>query len=125
MARIFIMLGSLFMFSGVGAGAFGAHALKEYFSKHPELESTYQTAVQYHLLHGLALIGVAYAYDKWPTTLTSSAGILITIGLLIFSGSLYALVATRIKILGAITPIGGVAFLIGWFCLFLVAFRNA
>ncbi len=117
------MLGSLLMALGVGAGAFGAHALSSYFEQYPKYASTYDTAIRYHLLHGLALFAVAFVATRYPGGLTSAAGWLIFAGTLIFAGSLYAIVATRISVLGAITPIGGVALIAGWVCLFLAAFR--
>ncbi len=123
MERVFILLGAAFAFIGVGAGAFGAHALSDYFKQYPNLEGTFDTAVRYHLLHAIALIGVAWASTRYPGSLTMWSGYLIAIGIVIFSGSLYLLVFTRTSWLGAITPIGGVAFLAGWACLFLAALR--
>lgn len=108
---------------GVAAGAFGAHALSSYFEQYPRLESTYDIAVRYHLIHGLALFAVAFVASQYPSGLSNAAGWLLFAGTIIFSGSLYLLVATRINILGAITPIGGVAFIAGWACLFLAALR--
>ena len=125
MERIFSLLGALVMFVGVGLGAFGAHGLASYFERYPDLAGTYDTAVRYHLLHGLALFVAAWAYSRWPGPLTSWAGYLLFAGILIFSGSLYLLVVTRLRWLGAITPIGGVAFLAGWLLLALAAWRNA
>ncbi len=124
MDRLFVILGSIFMFLGVGAGAFGAHGLSSYFVQYPDLEATYETAVRYHMLHALALFAIAWATEKWPGTLTTWSGWLIIAGILIFSGSLYLLVFTRIRWLGAITPIGGFAFLAGWLLLALAAWRT-
>lgn len=123
MEKLFILLGSGFAFLGVGAGAFGAHALSSYFQQYPNLQATFETAVRYHLLHAVALIGVAWLAAQYPSQLTTWAGILIATGIVIFSGSLYLLVLTRTSWLGAITPIGGVAFLAGWACIFLAALR--
>lgn len=122
MTRLFVMLGSLFMFLGVGAGAFGAHTLRSYFERYPELAGTYDTAVRYHLWHALALLAVAWATTRWPGPWVNWSGILIAIGIVIFSGSLYLLVFTRLRWLGAITPLGGVAFLLGWLCLLVAAY---
>ncbi len=123
MDRRFMMLGALLMFLGVGAGAFGAHGLEAYFEQYPQLEGTYDTAVRYHLIHALGLFVVAVAAvafsSKWPRW----AGWLFVAGLVLFSGSLYLLVFTRQGWLGAITPLGGVAFLSGWALLFLTALR--
>lgn len=123
MARTFVVLGAFFMFLGVGAGAFGAHSLRRYFEQYPQLATTYDTAVRYHLWHGLALLAVAWATTRWPGPLTNWAGYLLAAGIVIFSGSLYLLVVTRARWLGAITPLGGVAFLAGWLCLLLAAWQ--
>lgn len=124
MSKIFIILGAAFMMLGVGAGAFGAHGLRSYFEQYPNLEATYETAVRYHVYHALALFAAAWLADKWPMSLTTWAGYLFVAGIIIFSGSLYLLVLTRQSWLGAITPLGGVAFIAGWACLLLVAWRN-
>jgi uncharacterized membrane protein YgdD (TMEM256/DUF423 family) len=117
MDKTFAIMGAVFMMLGVGAGAFGAHALSSHFDKLPQLESTYQTAVRYHLIHGLALFAVAWAASKWPSNLVNAAGFLFVAGIVIFSGSLYLLSITDVKWLGAVTPLGGVAFLTGWILL--------
>ena len=124
MDKIFVMLGSLFMFIGVGAGAFGAHGLSGYFTQHPELEGTFDTAVRYQIIHALALLAVAWIVTHWPGSLPNWAGTLFVLGIILFSGSLYLLVLTRTSWLGAITPLGGVAFLAGWACLFVTAWRS-
>lgn len=123
MSKIFIILGSLFMMLGVGAGAFGAHGLSSYFEKHPDLMSIYDTAVRYHVYHALGLFAAAWLADKYPVSLTTWGGYLLLAGIIIFSGSLYLLVFTQKSWLGAITPIGGVAFIAGWGCLALAAWR--
>ena len=112
------------MFLGVAAGAFGAHGLSDYFAQHPDLSGTFDTAVRYHMFHALALFIPAWWADKWPSTLISWSGWLFFIGIIIFSGSLYLLVFTQKRWLGAITPLGGVAFLAGWACLFIAAWRS-
>ena len=112
------------MLLGVAAGAFGAHGLESYFSDHPDLEPTYLTAVRYQLIHGLALLAVAWAVTQWPGSLVNWAGYLLLAGVVIFSGSLYLLVLTDTRWLGAITPIGGLAFLTGWALLILAAWRG-
>ncbi len=124
MDRIFFMIGSGLMFLGVAAGAFGAHGLAGYFEVHPDLEGTYDTAVRYHMLHGLALFISAWAVEKWGGNLPTWSGYLFILGILLFSGSLYLLVALRLRWLGAITPLGGVAFLAGWLCLLFAAWRG-
>lgn len=111
------------MFLSVSAGAFGAHALENYFSLYPELEKTYETAVQYLTIHGLALFIVAWISGSKNTGYSKWAGILFIIGIILFSGSLFLLVFTRIPLFGAITPIGGIAFLLGWITLAYTAWR--
>ena len=123
MDKLFVIFGSALMMLGVGAGAFGAHGLSSYFERFPNLEATFETAVRYHIYHALALIAAAWLADKWPISLTTWAGYLFLAGIIFFSGSLYLLVFTRQSWLGAITPIGGVAFIAGWGCLLLAAWR--
>ena len=97
-------------------GAFGAHALKGRFDDYAT--GVYETAVQYHFYHSLALLAVALFMVHQPqATLLKSSGWLFTIGLVVFCGSLYLLSFTGIRALGAITPIGGLAFIGGWACL--------
>lgn len=122
MERAFTILGSLFMFLGVGLGAFGAHGLSAYLSKH-NLTGTFETAVRYHVYHALALFIAAWVAGKWGGSLPNWAGGLFTLGIILFSGSLYLMVATRLRWLGAITPLGGAAFLAGWALLALAAWR--
>jgi uncharacterized membrane protein YgdD (TMEM256/DUF423 family) len=124
MDKTFSILGAIFMILGVGAGAFGAHALESYFEKLPHLESTFQTAVRYHLYHGLALFAVAWVASKWPGNIVNASGWLIVTGIVLFSGSLYLLVATDTSWLGAITPLGGIAFIAGWILLAVAIWRG-
>jgi len=123
MDKLFVMIGSGLMFLGVALGAFGAHGLSDYLARHG-LADTFETAVRYHMIHGLAIFAAAWAADKWAGSLPTWAGYLFVIGIVLFSGSLYLLVATRLRWLGAITPLGGLAFLAGWACLFLAAWRS-
>jgi uncharacterized membrane protein YgdD (TMEM256/DUF423 family) len=122
MERLFFIIGSLSAFLAVAAGAFGAHGLKARLSA--EMLNTFETAVRYHFYHALALFVAAWAYSRWPGAATSAAGWLFVIGILIFSGSLYTLTLTGIRWLGAITPFGGLAFLVGWFCLAWAAWQK-
>ncbi len=124
MERLFVILGSVIMFLGVGTGAFGAHGLSSYFEQHPDLSGTYDTAVQYLMIHGLALFVVAWVSNIWPGQLANWAGYLFLIGVVLFSGSLFLLVITRMGWFGAVTPLGGVAFLAGWLCLAVTAWRG-
>jgi uncharacterized membrane protein YgdD (TMEM256/DUF423 family) len=115
MDRLFFIAGSLSAFLAVALGAFGAHGLKERVS--PEMLAIFEVGVRYHMYHALALLGVAWAATRWPGASINAAGWLFLFGTLVFSGSLYVLSVTGIRWLGAITPIGGAAFLIGWVCL--------
>ena len=97
-------------------GAFGAHGLKERLTA--DLLTIYETGVQYHFYHALALLALALATERiWQTVWAWRAAMCWIAGILVFSGSLYLLAITGLRWLGAITPIGGVAFILGWFCL--------
>jgi uncharacterized membrane protein YgdD (TMEM256/DUF423 family) len=122
MASRWFVLGSALGALGVALGAFGAHGLKSRAT--PELVAVWETAAKYHLIHALALLATAWACDRWPGTATSAAGWLFLAGIVIFSGSLYALVLTGARALGAITPLGGAAFIAGWICLAAGAWRG-
>ncbi len=124
MDKTFVMMGAALMFLGVGAGAFGAHGLASYFERFPDLEATYDTAVRYHIIHALALLITAWLSTQYNSNWINWAGWLFFVGIFVFSGSLYLLVFTQVKWLGAITPIGGVAFLAGWVLVFLAALRS-
>jgi uncharacterized membrane protein YgdD (TMEM256/DUF423 family) len=108
-----LLAGSAIGFLSVGIGAFGAHALKPFLLETNRL-ATYETAVQYQMYHGLALLLCGILGILMPKTDFSMVAILFLLGILIFSGSLYLLCATGIKWLGAITPLGGTAFLAAW-----------
>lgn len=112
-----LRIGAGLGFVGVMLGAFGAHALRDKLP--PQQMAVYQTGVQYHLLH--AAVIVALGLSRFTGKSFQVAGWLFVAGTLVFSGSLYALAATDVKVLGAITPIGGVCFLAGWATLALGA----
>ncbi len=112
--KFFAVAGCVGGFLGVSLGAFGAHGLKGHFERFPDLRAIYETAVEYHMYHALALLGVAWAAQRAPSGLTTLSGLAFLLGILIFSGSLYVLSITNIRWFGAITPIGGAAFLVGW-----------
>lgn len=112
MNRQWIVLGSLSACLAVAAGAFGAHALKGSFG--PEALVTWETAARYQMYHALAMLAVGLAAQALRTTSLRVAGLLFLVGTLVFSGSLYALVLTGERWLGAITPIGGLALMAGW-----------
>lgn len=120
--RLFFLLGTLFAGLGVGFGAFGAHELRSTLSS--EDLATFETGVRYQMYHALALIGVAWAASRWESAAVVAAGWAFVAGIVIFSGSLYLLVITGPRWLGAITPIGGVAFLVGWVLLVWTAIRG-
>ncbi len=122
MERRFFALGSLSALIGVAAGAFGAHALKARLA--PELLIAFETGVRYQLVHSLALLAVAWAVVRWPGRATMSAGVLFLAGIVLFSGSLYALALTGSRALGIVTPFGGAAFIAGWACLAWGAWRT-
>lgn len=112
MERTFVMLGAALAFLGVGLGAFGAHALGPRLGAR-DLE-IFETGVRYQMYHALALVLVGWAMTRWPGGGTVVAGWAFLIGVVVFSGSLYVLVLTGTRGWGAVTPIGGVAFLVGW-----------
>ena len=118
--KYFLILGAVNAFLAVGLGAFGAHGLKARLSV--DMLAVYQTAVQYHFYHALGLLLVGMLVSQWPEAgLIKTAGWVMFAGIVIFSGSLYLLSITGIRWLGAITPIGGLAFLVAWLLL-VVAF---
>ena len=122
MERIFFGLGSILAGIAVGLGAFGAHGLRGILS--PEDLVTFETGVRYQMYHALALLGVAWAVTQWETVLLEWTGGLFVLGILVFSGSLYILVLTGQRWLGAVTPLGGLAFILGWILLASAAFRG-
>ncbi|MBW8333501.1 MAG: DUF423 domain-containing protein [Prolixibacteraceae bacterium] len=110
-----LLAGAVFMALGVLLGAFGAHALKKILS--PDMLAVFNTGVEYQFYHALGLLLVGLIGFRIKSKWLNWSGILMIFGILIFSGSLYALSISGIKILGAITPIGGLAFVAGWICL--------
>ena len=122
-ARVTLAVAALVMACGVALGAFGAHGLRARVPA--DLLAVWQTAVQYHGWHGLALLGTGLLMLRAPATrglLVAAA--LFAAGIVLFSGSLYALVLTGARGLGAVTPLGGVAFLAGWLLLTRAASRS-
>ena len=111
--KTFIVIGALAMALGVILGAFGAHGLKSRLT--PDLLAVYHTGVEYHLYHALGLILLGILIHQFPQMAgLRTGGWLLLAGIVIFSGSLYVLAITGIRWLGAITPIGGAAFIAGW-----------
>jgi len=112
MDKFFFAAGAACAFLGVAFGAFGAHALKSRLSA--EMLAVFEVGVRYQMFHALALLAVAWACTRWPGPLVIASGWLFLAGIVIFSGSLYVLSLSGVKWLGAITPLGGLAFLAGW-----------
>jgi len=115
MDRVFASAGSVSAFLAVGAGAFGAHALRARLP--PDGLALFETAARYQMYHALGLLAAAWVASRWPGRLAYLAGWLFTAGTVLFSGSLYLLALTGAQWLGAITPLGGAALLTGWACL--------
>ncbi len=113
--------GSLVMFLGVALGAFAAHGLRHVLSD--PMKTIFETGVRYQFIHGLALFVVAWLLSRGASTWVVAAGWCFLFGVIVFSGSLYLLSLTGTKAWGAVTPLGGVAFLAGWFLLGLWALR--
>jgi len=120
--NVWITLGASSGFISVAMGAFGAHALSQRLTE--RALDIYKTAAQYQIYHALALMGVGLWSAAYSTSQANLSGWCFTLGTLVFSGSLYALALTDIKILGAITPIGGVLFLVGWAAFVVQAWRQ-
>ena len=123
MNRTFVAMGSGLAFFAVALGAFGTHSLRDRLS--PASLQIWQTGVQYHLIHAVALVLIGLIAAHSPSKGVKTAGWLIYYGVLIVSGSLYALSLTGIKVLGAITPLGGLCFLAGWATLAYSAWKDS
>lgn len=119
MMRFFLAIGALAAGLAVILGAFGAHTLETRVTA--ERLAVFETGVRYQMYHAIALLFLAWAAQQWPTWQITVAGYLFIAGMLIFSGSLYLLVITDTPWLGAITPIGGLSFIVGWILLFWAA----
>jgi uncharacterized membrane protein YgdD (TMEM256/DUF423 family) len=123
MERTFFALGAISACIAVATGAFGAHGLRSRVT--PEMVAVFDTGARYQMYHALALIAPAWAAARWPGAAVTWAGWLFVAGTVIFSGSLYALVLTGVKGLGAVTPVGGLLFLAGWLALAWAALRGS
>jgi uncharacterized membrane protein YgdD (TMEM256/DUF423 family) len=108
--------------AGVGLGAFGAHALRARVDE--RLLEVWNTGVRYHLVHVLAMLAVAWALDRWPGPAARAAACCVLAGIVVFSGSLYLMVLSGHRWLGAVTPIGGIALIAGWLLLAWAAWRK-
>ena len=109
--KLWLMLGAINGFLAVGFGASATDL------------AAFETGAQYHMTHALALLAVAWVASIAPSALATTAGWAFTIGILLFSGSLYFLGVTGSRSLVLVTPIGGTAFMLGWFCLAIAAYR--
>ena len=107
---------------GVAIGAFGAHGLKARVSA--DLLAVFETGVRYQMYHALALLAVGWAATRWPGAWVTASGWLFIAGIVVFSGSLYLMTLTGARWLGAITPLGGVAFILGWIALAVSALKG-
>ena len=110
-ARV-VGLGAIARAFGVALGAFGAHGLRDRLA--PELLAVYETGVRYHLVHALGLFVAAWLAGEDQTRSARLAGVLLVVGILLFSGSLYVLALTGVRAFGAVTPLGGIAWLAAW-----------
>lgn len=119
--RIFLIIGAIFGALSVAAGAFASHALKEKLTE--KVIAIFEVGARYQMYHALALllVGLLLTRIEKPAPFLLASGWAFIVGIIIFSGSLYALSLTGIKWLGAITPLGGAAFIVGWSCLAIAA----
>lgn len=117
-----LVLGACMGFISVAMGAFGAHALKSRLE--PDMLSVFEVGARYQMYHALAIFLAVWVSTLAPGLFAPWSGWLFAAGILVFSGSLYALALTGIRIFGAITPIGGVLLLVGWLCLAMAAWKT-
>lgn len=123
MTRIFFALGALVALLSVAFGAFGAHVLEARLDA--RALNSFQTAARYQMFHGVALLFAAWACERWPGALPRTAGWSFVVGIVLFCGSLYALALGSPRGFGAVAPLGGLSFMIGWGCLAAAALRSA
>lgn len=125
--KVLLLLGACNGFIGVALGAFGAHGLRKAIGTLPDGAKRlewWETASRYHLLHALFIVGCALAADRLPGVLAARAAWVAFAGILLFSGSLYAMTLSGVRALGAVTPIGGLFLLAAWLLLALAALRS-
>jgi uncharacterized membrane protein YgdD (TMEM256/DUF423 family) len=122
MSKTILMTASVFLALAVALGAFGAHGLKPHLST--EMIQTYKTGVEYHFYHALGLLLIGVLAVSFPSDLLKWAAIFLAAGIVLFSGSLYVLAVTGIKVLGAITPLGGLSFIAGWVLLLVAVWKK-
>lgn len=121
--RAWLLLGAANAFLAVAAGAFAAHGLRRVLDL--DMLETFKTAATYEMYHALGLILVGLLAELRPSVWADAAGYALLLGIVLFSGSLYALAITGVRALGAITPFGGVSFLAGWVFFGIAAWRAA
>jgi uncharacterized membrane protein YgdD (TMEM256/DUF423 family) len=122
-AKLFLTSGAALALTAVLLGAFGAHTLKDHLS--PEMLAVYHTGVEYQFYHALGLLAVGILANSTPNSRALKwSGVLMIAGIVLFSGSLYALVLTSTHWLGAVTPAGGVAFIAAWACLIAAVLKR-
>ncbi len=122
MSKTILMTASVFLTLAVAIGAFGAHGLKSHISV--DMMQVYKTGVEYHFYHALGLLMVGVLSMSMPSGYIKWSAILLSVGIILFSGSLYALATTGIKSLGAITPLGGLSFIAGWIMLIIAVVKH-
>ncbi|WP_018139188.1 MULTISPECIES: DUF423 domain-containing protein [unclassified Thioalkalivibrio] len=121
MIRALVVIGALLAAIAVVLGAFGAHALQERLSE--RALATWDTGVQYHFIHALALLLLAALWSHLASGWATASAVAFVLGILLFAGSLYALALGAPRVLGAIAPLGGTAFILGWLSLAIAAWR--
>lgn len=122
MSKTILMTASVLLTLAVAIGAFGAHGLKAHLST--EMMQVYKTGVEYHFYHALGLLIIGVLSISMPSGFLNWSAIFLTVGIILFSGSLYILAVTGIKWLGAITPLGGLSFITGWMLLFVAVWKK-
>lgn len=122
MSKTILMTASVLLAMAVALGAFGAHGLKSHLST--DMMQTYKTGVDYHFYHAFGLLLIGILAVSFPSEMIKWSAILLIVGIILFSGSLYVLAVSGIKWLGAITPIGGLSFIAGWVLLFLAVWKK-
>jgi len=128
MSSTFVTIGALLAALAVGLGAFGAHGLKTLVEQNkltPKDLDTFQTAVHYQMIHALGLVLIGLIGAARPSGMLDAAGWTMLLGILIFSGFLYAYVATGARLFAMFVPVGGLAFILAWLCLAVAAMRKA
>lgn len=122
MSKAILMTASAFLTLAVVIGAFGAHGLKSHLSV--EMMQVFKTGVEYHFYHALGLLLIGVLSISIPSGLLNWSAFFLTVGIVLFSGSLYIMAISGIKWLGAITPIGGLGFIVGWVLLFVAVWKK-